>query len=117
MMIKPSLIESKLITTYPQSRLLKLVHYMGGSVKNEIRENVTHLLAYSSTGEKYQYATTFNIPVMGEDWVHTAWAHRDEVGARADTDSMVCSCVISFIVCKSMFSNSFPSVGHFISFY
>ncbi|XP_042873803.1 protein ECT2-like isoform X6 [Penaeus japonicus] len=71
------------------SRLLKLVHYMGGSVKNEIRENVTHLLAYSSTGEKYQYATTFNIPVMGEDWVHTAWAHRDEVGARADTDSMM----------------------------
>lgn len=74
---------------YPQSRLLKLVHYMGGSVKNEIRENVTHLLAYSSTGEKYQYATTFNIPVMGEDWVHAAWAHRDEVGARADINSMV----------------------------
>ncbi|XP_047485177.1 protein ECT2-like isoform X4 [Penaeus chinensis] len=71
------------------SRLLKLVHYMGGSVKNEIRENVTHLLAYSSTGEKYQYATTFNIPVMGEDWVHAAWAHRDEVGARADINSMM----------------------------
>ncbi|XP_071524392.1 protein ECT2-like [Panulirus ornatus] len=70
------------------SRLLKLVHYMGGSVKNEIKENVTHLLAYSSTGEKYQYAITFSIPVMGEDWVHAAWAHRDEAMARADTDAM-----------------------------
>ncbi|XP_042228864.1 protein ECT2-like isoform X2 [Homarus americanus] len=70
------------------SRLLKLVHYMGGSVKNEIKENVTHLLAYSSMGEKYQYAVTFNIPVMGEDWVHAAWAHRDEAEARADTEAM-----------------------------
>nr|XP_045600854.1 protein ECT2-like isoform X3 [Procambarus clarkii] len=70
------------------SRLLKLVHYMGGSVKNEIKENVTHLLAYSSTGEKYQYAVTFNIPVMGEDWVHAAWAHRDEAEARADSEAM-----------------------------
>lgn len=70
------------------SRLLKLVHYMGGSVKNEIKDNVTHLLAYASTGEKYQYAVTFNIPVMGEDWVHAAWAHRDEAEARADTETM-----------------------------
>lgn len=73
----------------PQSRLLKLVHYMGGSVKNEIKDTVTHLLANSSTGEKYQYAVTFNIPVMSEEWVHAAWAHRDEVNARADTDAMV----------------------------
>ncbi|KAK4293207.1 hypothetical protein Pmani_034076 [Petrolisthes manimaculis] len=70
------------------SRLLKLVHYMGGSVKNEIKDTVTHLLAYSSTGEKYQYAVTFNIPVMSEEWVHAAWAHRDEVNARADTEAM-----------------------------
>lgn len=78
------------MSNFPQqSRLLKLVHYMGGSVKNEIKDNVTHLLAYSSTGEKYQYANTFNIPIMSEDWVHAAWAHRDEVGARASTDSMV----------------------------
>ncbi|KAK7066443.1 Protein T2, partial [Halocaridina rubra] len=70
------------------SRLLKLVHYMGGSVKNEIKDSVTHLLAYSSMGEKYQYAVTFNIPVMGEEWVHAAWAHRDEVSARANTEAM-----------------------------
>ena len=62
---------------------------MGGSVKNEIKGNVTHLLAYSSTGEKYQYANTFNIPIMSEDWVHAAWAHRDEVGTRAGTETMV----------------------------
>uniref|UniRef100_A0A0P4VR06 BRCT domain-containing protein n=2 Tax=Scylla olivacea TaxID=85551 RepID=A0A0P4VR06_SCYOL len=69
-------------------RLLKLVHYMGGSVKNEIIDTVTHLLAYSSTGEKYHYANTFNIPIMSEDWVLAVWAHRDEVGARATIDTM-----------------------------
>ena len=62
---------------------------MGGSVKNEINEKVTHLLAHSSTGDKYQYAVTFNIPVMGEDWVKAAWAHRDEVQIRANTEAMV----------------------------
>lgn len=74
---------------------------MGGSVKNEIKDTVTHLLAYSSTGEKYQYAVTFNIPVMSEEWVHAAWAHRDEVNARADTDAMVsewCSNLITLSV-------------------
>ena len=72
-----------------QARLLKLVHYMGGSVRNEIKETVTHIVAHASTGRKYEYAATFNIPVMGEEWVHTAWAHRDEVGSRADTEAMV----------------------------
>ncbi|KAK8388070.1 hypothetical protein O3P69_020153 [Scylla paramamosain] len=52
---------------------------MDGRVKNEIIDTVTHLLGYSSTGEKYQYANAFNIPIMSEDRVHAAWAHRDEV--------------------------------------
>lgn len=76
---------------------------MGGSVKNEIKDTVTHLLAYSSTGEKYQYAVTFNIPVMSEEWVHAAWAHRDEVNARADTEAMVskwCSNLVTLFVSR-----------------
>ncbi|XP_076033603.1 protein ECT2-like isoform X2 [Oratosquilla oratoria] len=71
------------------SRLLRIVHHMGGSVKNELSERVTHLLAHSSTGEKYQYAVTFSIPVMGEDWVNASWAHRDEIGARADSEALM----------------------------
>lgn len=51
---------------------------MGGSVKNEMHEKVTHLIAVSSTGDKYQYAVTFNIPVMNQNWVHAAWEHKDD---------------------------------------
>merc|ERR1719167_1632419 len=36
-------------------------------------------------GEKYQYATTFSIPVLTEGWLSFAWSHRDEVESRADT--------------------------------
>ncbi|KAL7645017.1 UNVERIFIED_CONTAM: hypothetical protein RMT77_003387 [Armadillidium vulgare] len=72
------------------SKLLKLVHYMGGSIKNEINEKkVTHLIAYSSTGEKYHYAATFDIPVMGEDWINSSWAHRDEIKIKASDPSFL----------------------------
>uniref|UniRef100_A0A6A7G201 Protein ECT2-like n=3 Tax=Hirondellea gigas TaxID=1518452 RepID=A0A6A7G201_9CRUS len=65
------------------ARLLKQIHFMGGSVKNEMSEKVTHLIAVTATGEKYQYAVTFGVPVMTHHWVNTAWAHRDDQGASA----------------------------------
>ena len=43
----------------------------------------TQLLAVSSIGEKYQYATTFSIPVLTEAWVTAAWDKRNIVGYRA----------------------------------
>ena len=62
---------------------------MGGSIKNEMSEKVTHLIAASAMGEKYHYAVTFNIPVMNQQWVHTAWAHRDDIGAQAASPQIV----------------------------
>ena len=64
-------------------RLLKLIQNMGGSVQREVGMKTTQLLAVSSIGEKYQYATTFSIPVLTEAWVTAAWDKRNIVGYRA----------------------------------
>ena len=69
---------------------------MGGSVNCEITDRATHLVAYAATGEKYQYAVTFSIPVMGEKWINTAWAHRDELSIRAQDENLVRSYCILF---------------------
>lgn len=44
---------------------------------------MTHLVACSSIGDKYQYATTFSIPVLSEAWLAAAWDNRETVGYRA----------------------------------
>ena len=58
-------------------RLLKLIHYMGGSVQKDVGRKMTQLLAMSSLGDKYQYATTFSIPVLTEAWLASAWDNRE----------------------------------------
>ena len=64
-------------------RLLKLIHYMGGSVQKEAGRKMTQLLAMSSLGDKYQYANTFSIPVLTEAWLTAAWDNREAIGYRA----------------------------------
>merc|ERR1719318_1398512 len=44
---------------------------------------MTQLVAVSSLGDKYQYATTFSIPVLTEAWLAAAWDSREVVGHRA----------------------------------
>jgi hypothetical protein len=46
---------------------------------------VTHLVALSSMGDKYKYATTFSIPVLTEDWLQAAWDNRHNIGYRSVT--------------------------------
>jgi len=65
-------------------RLLKLIHTMGGSVHKDVGKKVTHLIAVNSLGDKYQYATTFSIPVLTEQWLHAAWDNRYQQGFRAN---------------------------------
>jgi len=64
---------------------LKYIHSMGGSVKKDIAcgKPTTQVVAGSSIGDKYQYATTFSIPVLTESWLTAAWDHRETVGYRA----------------------------------
>lgn len=71
---------------------------MGGSIRKEFDCNkITHLIANRVGGEKYQYAVTFNIPVMSASWVHSAWEKRHELGVRA-IDSSVVFLVLAVIV-------------------
>jgi len=58
--------------------IMRHIHWMGGHVKNEMNNSITHLIAVSSMGEKYQYAFTFNIPIMDASWVTAAWESRDD---------------------------------------
>jgi hypothetical protein len=51
---------------------------------------VTHLIANACGGDKYQYAVTFRVPVMGEKWVHAMWEKRNEKALSAASEEMVC---------------------------
>lgn len=75
---------------FKQNGLVSCIHHMGGSVRKDFDCNkITHLLASKVGGEKYQYAVTFNIPVMSASWVYSAWEKRHELGVRATDSSMV----------------------------
>ncbi|KAL1140293.1 hypothetical protein AAG570_000225, partial [Ranatra chinensis] len=69
------------------ARLILLIHHMGGSIRKEMVSKVTHLIANSCGGEKYQYAITFRVPIMSTTWVHNAWAMRTQVGFNAHEHS------------------------------
>lgn len=52
---------------------------------------VTHLVANCCSGEKYRYATTFRVPVVGVEWVHSAWEQRHDPAAPSAADSDIVS--------------------------
>lgn len=61
------------------TRLVNLIHSMGGSIRSGLYAKVTHLICNASGGHKYQYAMTFRLDVVRPAWVHQAWERRDEV--------------------------------------
>lgn len=60
------------------TRLVNLIHAMGGSIRKELNTRVTHLICNQSTGEKYQYAMTFRLIVVRAAWVYAAWENRND---------------------------------------
>jgi hypothetical protein len=72
-----------------QNRLITLIHNMGGSIRRDMVSKVTHLIANSCGGDKYQYAVTFRVPVMSETWVHATWEKRKETTISAASEEMV----------------------------
>lgn len=60
------------------TRLVNLIHSMGGSIRKDLNSKVTHLICNSSSGNKYQYAMTFRLAVIRPCWVHDAWEHRND---------------------------------------
>uniref|UniRef100_A0A0K8TS04 Putative guanine nucleotide exchange factor pebble n=1 Tax=Tabanus bromius TaxID=304241 RepID=A0A0K8TS04_TABBR len=65
------------------TRLVNLIHSMGGSIRKDMNSKVTHLICNASGGEKYQYAKTFRLAVVRSEWVYSAWEKRDVSGFQA----------------------------------
>ncbi|KAJ8972508.1 hypothetical protein NQ314_000152 [Rhamnusium bicolor] len=68
------------------TKLVPLIHHMGGSIRKDMSAKVTHLIANICGGDKYQYAATFRVPVMNLQWVHASWEHRHELDFTATLD-------------------------------
>lgn len=65
------------------SRIVTLVHSMGGSVRKDLHTDVTHLISNNCMGQKCVRAALFRVPIMSATWVHDAWAMRTQVGFSA----------------------------------
>uniref|UniRef100_A0A8D3DH81 Epithelial cell transforming 2 n=1 Tax=Scophthalmus maximus TaxID=52904 RepID=A0A8D3DH81_SCOMX len=59
--------------------LVNLVHHMGGTIRKDFSTKVTHLIAYSTHGEKYRLAVCLGTPILTPSWIHKAWEKRDDV--------------------------------------
>ncbi|CAH1117797.1 unnamed protein product [Phaedon cochleariae] len=71
------------------TKLVPLIHHMGGSIRKEMSAKITHLIANVGGGDKYQYAATFRLPVMNLQWVHASWEHRHQLDFNATSDTFV----------------------------
>ncbi|XP_065079115.1 protein ECT2 isoform X2 [Ochlerotatus camptorhynchus] len=60
------------------TRLVDLIHSMGGSIRKDMNTKVTHLICNTTGGEKYQYAMTFRLAVVRPSWVVQAWQNRND---------------------------------------
>ncbi|CAF0902601.1 unnamed protein product [Adineta steineri] len=55
-----------------------IVHYLGGSVRKDYNEQVTHVISFANLGEKY--LTAFNMEkseILTEDWLLECWKQRN----------------------------------------
>lgn len=69
---------------------IKLVHYMGGSVRKEYNKKITHLIVKSTLSTKYK--TAYNIGrcnLLTEDWIIEAWKHRNEINFNVNDEDFL----------------------------
>src|SRR5690349_6705313 len=59
---------------------------MGGSIRKDLNNKVTHLICTNSYGDKYRYAQTFKLKSVRSTWVMDAWRNRDEAEFTAQND-------------------------------
>ncbi|XP_054646552.1 protein ECT2 isoform X2 [Dunckerocampus dactyliophorus] len=59
--------------------LVGLVHHMGGIIRKDFSTKVTHLIAYSTHGEKYRLAVCMGTPILTPSWIYKAWERRNDV--------------------------------------
>ncbi|KAH8379568.1 hypothetical protein KR009_005596, partial [Drosophila setifemur] len=69
------------------TKLVNLIHSMGGCIKKDLNTKTTHLICNHSGGEKYQYAKTFRLTVVRPAWVYAAWSDRNSLEFDATQDN------------------------------
>ncbi|XP_020707804.1 protein ECT2 isoform X7 [Athalia rosae] len=71
------------------TKLINMIHSMGGSIRKEMGVKVTHLIANCCGGDKYRYAVTFRVPIMSMDWVTALWDARDDLTSFGSNDKLI----------------------------
>ncbi|XP_002068972.3 protein ECT2 [Drosophila willistoni] len=59
------------------TKMVHLIHSMGGCIKKDLNKRTTHLICNQSGGEKYEYAKTFRLGIVRPAWVYAAWDERN----------------------------------------
>uniref|UniRef100_A0A3Q0R4B0 Epithelial cell transforming 2 n=1 Tax=Amphilophus citrinellus TaxID=61819 RepID=A0A3Q0R4B0_AMPCI len=85
--------------------LVNLVHHMGGTIRKDFSTKVTHLIAYSTRGEKYRLAVCMGTPILTPSWILKAWERRDDVNFHAGDEEFRTEfkvppfqdCILSFL--------------------
>lgn len=70
-------------------KLVHCIHFMGGSIRKDLSSSITHLVCNSTTCDKYQYAITFGLPPLRQQWIRDAWARRNEANFNANTEAFM----------------------------
>ncbi|XP_063973706.1 protein ECT2 isoform X9 [Diachasmimorpha longicaudata] len=71
------------------TRLINMIHCMGGSIRKEVGAKVTHLIANCCGGEKYRYAVTFRVPIMSMNWVLALWDAKNDIFSYGNNDDFI----------------------------
>uniref|UniRef100_A0A669D4D0 Epithelial cell transforming 2 n=1 Tax=Oreochromis niloticus TaxID=8128 RepID=A0A669D4D0_ORENI len=77
--------------------LVNLVHHMGGTIRKDFSTKVTHLVAYSTHGEKYRLAVCMGTPILTPSWILKAWERRDDEFRTEFKVPPFQDCVLSFL--------------------
>lgn len=70
-------------------RMVDLAKHMGGKLRKAMNYQVTHLIANCVSGEKYNYASAFRVPVLTKEFVLNAWERRYDPGFKANDPSFL----------------------------
>ncbi|XP_046807867.1 protein ECT2 isoform X3 [Lucilia cuprina] len=68
------------------TKLVNLIHSMGGCIRKDMNSKITHLISTHSGGDKYQYAKTFRLTVVRPAWVYAAWERKNDIDFKATTE-------------------------------
>ncbi|GAB6020167.1 hypothetical protein CHUAL_002893 [Chamberlinius hualienensis] len=90
------------------NKIIELIHHMGGSTRRDFSTSVTHLIANSTSGEKYKYGVNLGRPIMSPDWVFRCWEYRNDMNFNLSFISEAEYRVPPFRSCKIAFCG-FPT--------